>query len=183
MLARNLLPALMPLLVVGRDRASPLPAARRLGTVLGAALLAYSLGFCVWVSFSPDLQRPDWDAVAARLGEPEAPRATVTWTLGEAPLRHYLSTGAMQVQRRRRLRLARPRSRLRLRRQGAAAAGTAARARLPRNRASEDAGRLFIRRYRLPGPGLAPLRLAAAARRADLDFRNTGVLLDGVGPG
>ena len=32
-----------------------------------------------------------------RLGEPAAPRATVTWTLGEAPLRYYLSTGAIQV--------------------------------------------------------------------------------------
>jgi hypothetical protein len=43
-------------------------------------------------------------------------------------------------------------------------------------------GRLFIRRYRLPGPGLAPLRLRAL-RSPQLGWRNNGVLLDGVGPG
>ena len=147
----------------GRDRGDPAGGAppRR---VVGAALLAYSLGFCVWVSFSPDLQRPDWDAVAARLGEPEAPRATVTWMLGEAPLRYYLSTGAIQV---------RP------------ADGydwlvhevdfvsdgkvppPPARLLGPgfRETAREDAGRLYIRHYELPGPGLAPLRLRELRRR------------------
>ena len=31
------------------------------------------------------------------MGAPHGPRATVTWTLGEAPLRYYLSTGAIQI--------------------------------------------------------------------------------------
>jgi hypothetical protein len=179
-LARNLLPALLPLLIAVAIGVT-LPGARRLGAALGAALLAYSLGFCVWASFSPDLQRPDWDTVAAEIGEPAAPRATVTWVLGEAPLRYYLSTGAIQV---------RP------------ADGyewlvheidLVSDGRVPpppagllgpgfRETSREDAGRLYIRHFELPGPGLAPLRLRAL-RGADLNFRNTGVLLDGIGPG
>jgi uncharacterized membrane protein len=179
-LARNVIPALVPLLVA-LAIGFTLPAARRLGTVLGAGLVAYSLVFCVWASASPDLQRPDWNAVADRLGEPEAPRATVTWTLGEASLRYYLSTGAFQVK---------------------AAEGYpwlvrevefVSDGRVPppppglvgpgfRESGREDAGRLFIRSYRTVGPRLLPLRLRTV-KRADLDFRTNGVLLDGIGPG
>lgn len=179
-LARNLMPALVPLLVVVAI-ATTLPQARRLGAAVGIGLLAYSLGFCIWVSVSPDLQRPDWSTVAGKLGEPTAPRATVTWALGEAPLRYYLSTGAIQV---------------------APSDGydwlvheidfvsngevppPPARLLGPGFRESghEGAGRLYIRRFSLPGPGLAPLRLRQL-KRAQLDFRTNGVLLDGVGPG
>jgi 4-amino-4-deoxy-L-arabinose transferase-like glycosyltransferase len=178
-LARNVMPALVPLLIA-MGIALSLPTARRLGTVLAAGLLAYSLGFCVWASASPDLQRPDWSTVAAKLGEPEAPRATVTWTLGEAPLRYYLSSGAIQV---------RP------------ADGYdwlvheidfVSDGKVPpppprllgpgfRETAREGAGRLFIRRFRPPGPGLEPLRLRAL-RDAQLNFHSNGILLDGVGP-
>ncbi len=180
LLARNVLPALVPMLVAIAIGVT-LPGARRLGAAIGAALLAYSLGFCVWAGFSPDLQRPDWDVVAARIGEPEAPRATVTWVLGEASLRYYLSTGAIQV---------------------TPADGYdwlvhevdfVSDGRVPpppgqllgpgfRETAPQDAGRLYIRHFELPGPGLAPLRLRRL-RDADLNFRNVGVLLDGVGPG
>ena len=45
----------------------------------------------------------------------------------------------------------------------------------------ERVGRLYVRRYARPGPGLAPLRLAAI-REAELGFRTNGVLLDGIGP-
>lgn len=179
-LARNVLPALVPLLIAVAIGVT-LPAARRLGTAIGAALLAYSLAFSVWASVSPDLQRPDWDTVAARIGEPQAPRAMVTWVLGEASLRYYLSTGAIQV----------------VPSEGydwlvheidfvsdgkvppppAAMLGPAF-----RETAREDLGRLYVRRFAVPGPGLAPLRLRAL-RNADLNFRNVGVLLDGVGPG
>ena len=185
-LARNLLPALVPLLVVVAV-ALTLPAAKRAGAVIAAALLIYSLGFSIAASTLPQFQRPDWDAVAADLGEPlgpqgtPAPRAMVTWTIGEAPLRYYLSTGSFQVR---------------------ASEGTnwlvhevdfVSQGKVPRPgrhllgpgfrlSASEDAGSLLIRRYRLPGPGLAPLRLRQL-RHADLNFRTTGVLLDGVGPG
>jgi len=180
LLARNVLPALVPLLIAVAIGVT-LPAARRIGNVIGATLLAYSLGFCIWASFSPDLQRPDWSAAAAELGEPRAPRAMVTWTLGEASLRYYLSTGAIQV---------------------TPADGydwlvhevdfvSDGKAPPPpprllgpgfRETARLDAGRLFVRRFRLPGPGLAPLRLREL-RDADLNFRNVGVLLDGIGPG
>jgi mannosyltransferase len=179
-LARNVVPALVPLLVAIAIGLT-LPAARRLGAAIGAALLAYSLGFCLWASFAPDLQRPDWEAVAAEIGEPEAPRATVTWVLGEASLRYYLSTGAIQV---------------------TPADGYewlvheidfVSDGRVPppparllgpgfRETSREDAGRLFIRHFELPGPGLAPLRLREL-KEASLNFRNTGVLLDGIGPG
>jgi mannosyltransferase len=179
-LARNVLPALVPLLIAIAIGVT-LPAARRLGAAIGAALLAYSLGFCVWASFSPDLQRPDWDAVAAAVGEPEAPRATVTWVLGEASLRYYLSSGAIQVTPADGYdwlvhevdfvsdgRTAPPPARL---------LGPGF-----RETSREDAGRLYVRHFELPGPGLAPLRLREL-RGADLNFRNNGVLLDGVGPG
>jgi len=178
-LARNVVPALVPLLLALAIGLT-LPAARRLGTAIGALLLAYSLGFCIWASFAPDLQRPDWEAVAAEIGEPQAPRATVTWVLGEASLRYYLSTGAIQV---------------------TPADGyewlvhevdfvsdgevppPPARLLGPgfRETSREDAGRLFIRHFELPGPGLAPLRLGEL-KQASLNFRNTGVLLDGIGP-
>jgi mannosyltransferase len=179
-LARNLLPALLPLLIAVAIGLT-LPAARRTGTAIAALLLVYSLAFCVWASFSPDLQRPDWDTVAATIGEPQAPRATVTWVLGEAPLRYYLSTGAIQV---------------------TPADGYdwlvhevdfVSDGKVPppaagllgpgfRETSRENAGRLFVRHYELTGPGLAPLRLREL-RRADLNFRNAGVLLDGIGPG
>jgi uncharacterized membrane protein len=178
-LARNLLPALVPLLVA-MAIGFTLPAARRLGAVLGVALVAYSLGFSVWASLSPALQRPDWDAVAAALGEPRTPRAMVTWTIGEAPLRWYLSTGSFQV---------RP------------AEGFAwwvgevdfvSDGKVPppprrligpgfRQTAHERVGQLWVRRYERTAPGLAPLRLRAL-RQARLGFRSNGVLLDGIGP-
>ncbi|HWO16645.1 MAG TPA: glycosyltransferase family 39 protein [Solirubrobacterales bacterium] len=178
-LARNLLPALVPLLAaVGI--AVTLRSARRLGAVLGAALVAYSLGFSIWASAAPSLQRPDWDAVAAKIGEPNAPRAMVTWTLGEASLRYYLSTGSFQV----------------LPSDGykwlvgevdfisdGPAPPLAARRLLPgfRQVGYERAGRLYIRSYETPGPGLAPL-LLRRVREAQLNFRTNGALLDGIGP-
>jgi len=179
-LARNLIPALVPLLVAVAI-AVTLPGARRLGAAIGAALLAYSLAFCIWASASPQMQRPDWGTVASRLGEPQAPRATVTWALGLASLRYYLPSGSIQVTPAEgydwlvhEIALvsdgeAPPPSRQLL--------GPGF-----RQVAVEDTGRLDIRRYALPGPGLAPLRLGLL-KRARLNFRNNGTLLDGIGPG
>ncbi len=178
-LARNLLPALIPLLVVVAI-ALTLPAAKRLGAVIAAGLIVYSLGFSLAASALPQFQRPDWDAVASQLGEPEAPRAMVTWTLGEAPLRHYLSTGAFQVR-------AAERFGWMVHEVDFISQGDAPKPGRDllgpgfRLSGSEDAGSLLIRRYRLPGPGLAPLRLRQL-RQASLNFRTDGVLLDGVGP-
>ncbi|MGH2975736.1 MAG: glycosyltransferase family 39 protein, partial [Solirubrobacterales bacterium] len=79
-LARNLMPAVVPLLVA-LSVGFTLRRARRAGAALAAATVACSLGFSIWASVSPALQRPDWDAVAAAIGEPARPRAMVTWTL------------------------------------------------------------------------------------------------------
>jgi mannosyltransferase len=178
-LARNLLPALVPGLVALAIGLT-LRRAGRAGTALAAVLVVYSLGFCVWASLAPQLQRPAWDAVAARMGEPDAPRATVLWKLGAASLRYYLSTGSFQAQ---------------------ASDGYSwsvheidfvsdgpvppvpARLLGPRFRqvGYEQVGRLHLRRYALPGPDLAHLGLRQV-RKANLNFRSNGVLLDGIGP-
>ncbi|HEX6752758.1 MAG TPA: glycosyltransferase family 39 protein [Solirubrobacterales bacterium] len=178
-LARNLLPALVPLLVVASIGLT-LRRGRRTGAVVGAVLVAYSLGFSIWAGVSPALQRPDWKAVASALGEPDTPRAMVTWTIGEASLRYYLSTGSLQAR---------------------ASEGFAwwvgevdlisdgpAPAPPPkllgpgfREAGYEQVGRLYIRRYVRTGPGLVPLRLRVV-RDAELGFRTNGVLLDGMGP-
>jgi 4-amino-4-deoxy-L-arabinose transferase-like glycosyltransferase len=157
-LARNLLPALVPLLI-----------AAAIGTTLRR-----------WRGRGAG--RPGgqgWDAVAARLGEPEAPRAIVLWTLGAASLRWYLSTGSFQVRSS----------------EGFAwsvhevdfvsdgpAPPVPARLLGPRFRQTgyEQVGRLYVRRYALPGPDLAHLRLRRVGH-ADLDFRSNSVLLDGIG--
>jgi len=178
-LARNLLPALVPLLIVVAIGFT-VKRARRIGAVLAALLVAYSLVFSIYVNFDEELQRPDWQAVAEHLGEPEAPRATVLWVLGEAPLRYYLSTGAIQLK-------ASEGYDWLVREIDFVSDGTAP---PPPQRllgggfrevSSEEVGRLFIRRYRLDRPGLAPLRLRHV-RKAPLHWRNNGVLLDGVGP-
>ncbi|HEV2857918.1 MAG TPA: glycosyltransferase family 39 protein [Solirubrobacterales bacterium] len=178
-LARNLLPALVPLLLVVAIGFT-VRRGRRVGAVLAAFLVAYSLVFSIWVNFDEELQRPDWQAVAERLGEPEAPRATVLWVLGEAPLRYYLSTGAIQLK-------ASEGYDWLVREVDFVSDGPAP---PPPRRllgggfrevSSEAVGRLFIRRYRLDRPGLASLRLRQV-RKASLHWRNNGVLLDGVGP-
>lgn len=179
-LARNLLPALVPLLVAAAVALST-ERARRLGTAIAAVLVAYSLAFSIHAGTSPELQRPDWRAVADHLGEPDGPRATVTWVLGEAPLRFYLSTGAIQLK-------ASEGYDWLVREIAFVSMGE-----VPpppqrllgpgfRETEAEDVGPLFVRRYRVPGPELVPLRLRAL-RHARTDFRNNGVLLDGVGPG
>ncbi|HEX6455686.1 MAG TPA: glycosyltransferase family 39 protein [Solirubrobacterales bacterium] len=181
-LARNLLPALVPiLLAVAVAVALAVERARRLGALIAAGLVAYSLAFCVWVSADEQLQRPDWNTVADHLGEPEAPRATVLWTLGEASLRYYLSTGAIQLK---------PSEGYDWLVGELAFVSDGAAPPPPRRLlgpgfrqvAYEDLGRLSIRRYRLAGSGLAPLRLREL-REAPLSWRTNGVLLDGVGPG
>jgi uncharacterized membrane protein len=178
-LARNLLPALVPLLVAVAIGFT-VRRAGRAGVVLCAALVAYSLGFSVWASLSPALQRPDWDAVATDLGEPTVPRAVVTWTLGQASLRYYLSTGGYQVQPSEGYEWQvgeidfisdgpAPPPPSRLLGPGFRQVGY------------RQVGRLYLRRYATPGPGLSRLRLGIV-RDAELGFHSNGVLLDGIGP-
>ena len=178
-LARNLLPALVPLLVavaIGLN----LHRAPRAGTLLAVVLITYSLGFSIWASLSPALQRPDWDSVASAVGEPEEPRAMVSWTIGLASLRYYLSTGSFQAKQAEEFDWwvgevdfisdgPAPPPPARLLGPGFRQAGY------------ERVGRLYVRHYVRPGPGLARLRLRAI-RGAELGFRTNGVLLDGIGP-
>ena len=96
-LARNLIPALLPLLVALAVAAAGVRM-RRTATVLVVALCAYCLAFAIRVDTTAGLQRPDWRQIAARLGQPRHPRAIVTWTLGTAPLRLYLHDGSQRLE-------------------------------------------------------------------------------------
>jgi mannosyltransferase len=92
---RNLLPALVPLAAVvalglGAARA------RLAGVLVAVALCAYFLAFDVYVTQTPNLQRPDYRGVAKALGPARVPRAIVSWRLSGDPLRWYLEDGAMR---------------------------------------------------------------------------------------
>ncbi|HEY0277584.1 MAG TPA: glycosyltransferase family 39 protein [Solirubrobacterales bacterium] len=91
---RNLLPALVPLAAavavgLGSTRA------RLAGALVAVALCAYWLAFDVYVTQTPNLQRPDYRAVAAELGPARVPRAIVSTKLDRDPLRWYLDDGAV----------------------------------------------------------------------------------------
>ncbi|MGE5408944.1 MAG: glycosyltransferase family 39 protein [Syntrophothermus sp.] len=95
-LERNLLAALVPLaaaaaLGFGASRA------RRLGLVLAVALCAYWAAFAVAVTQTPNLQRPDFRSLAARVGSPSAGRAVVSWRLAADPLHWYLRDGSRRM--------------------------------------------------------------------------------------
>ncbi len=180
-IGRNLIAALVPLLIAVAIGVT-LRGARRTGVAIGAALAVYCLGFSVWVSVSPAWQRPNWDALAARLGEPTAPRAIVTWTLGQASLRHYLSDGSFQVF---------PDEELPWDVHEVDFVSTGTVPPMPAHMLGPDfrqvgheevGGRLHVRRYALPGPDLARLRLRRV-RGADLGFGSNTVLIDGASPG
>ena len=179
-LARNLIPALVPLLAAVAVGVT-LRRGLGLAAVLGGALFVYWLVFCIVVSVSPGLQRPDWRGVAERLGEATAPRAIVTWTLGQAPLHHYLSGNPFQV-------FAKERFRWLVHEVDFVSEGPAPP--VPRRllgagfrqAAYEPIGDLYLRRYVLPGPDLKALRLGVV-RDAELGFKSNGALVDGVGPG
>jgi mannosyltransferase len=96
LLARNLLPALVPLLaavaigVAGRRSGW-------LGLCIGGALAAYWLAFALYVDLRPRLQRPDWRDAAAGLGGARGPREIVGSGQGVVPLRYYLGGRSIQV--------------------------------------------------------------------------------------
>jgi uncharacterized membrane protein len=97
LLARNLLPALVPLTLVIAV-ALGAPASGRPGLLLGGALVAYWLAFCVYADFRPALQREDWRTVAAAIGPPRAgPRAIVAYAQGGEPLSFYIGHGEREA--------------------------------------------------------------------------------------
>jgi mannosyltransferase len=94
-LERNLLPALVPLAAVvalGLSAAPP-----RLSLLLSVTLCAYWLAFAVYVTQTPNLQRPDFRVAAQNLGRAQARRAIVGWRLASDPIRWYLPGRAVQV--------------------------------------------------------------------------------------
>ncbi|HVO55833.1 MAG TPA: glycosyltransferase family 39 protein [Solirubrobacterales bacterium] len=95
-LERNLLPALVPLAaIVALGLATA--RARPLGPLLAVALCAYWAAFAVYVTQTPNLQRPDFRSLAGSLGQPATRRAVVSWRLAAEPLRWYLSGGAVRM--------------------------------------------------------------------------------------
>ncbi|MGN6254788.1 MAG: glycosyltransferase family 39 protein [Solirubrobacterales bacterium] len=93
---RNLLPALLPLALVVAIGLS-VRRGRRVGLLLTAVLCVYWLGFGIYVALTPNLQRPDFRAVAERLGRPRGPRAIVGWELGATVMRFYLPDRSERV--------------------------------------------------------------------------------------
>jgi hypothetical protein len=104
----------------------------------------------------------------------------VVWTLGAASLRYYLSTGSFQVQ---------PSEGFSWSVHEALFVSDGPAPPVPagllgprfRQVAYEKVGRLYVRRYAMPGAELAHLRLRRIAG-AKLNFRSNRVLLDGIGP-
>jgi hypothetical protein len=93
---RNLLPALLPLALAaaigfGAERA------RRLGLLLAVALCAYWIAFGVYVTQTPNLQRPDFRRITEALGPARGPRAIITWKLAADPVRLYLGDRSQRV--------------------------------------------------------------------------------------
>lgn len=174
-LDRNLIPALVPLLGA-LAIAVTIRRGRRAGAVLCSAIVAYSLGFWVATGFTSSLQKPPYRSVAIELGEPDAPRAIVTWLLGTGTLKHYLGTHAAQAV---------PEGQTWFVHEIAVVSQGVE---LPRDwrlapgfhRTEVDGvGRLRITRYTTDGLLHLPVR---ALQKADIGFRRNRVLLDGIGP-
>jgi 4-amino-4-deoxy-L-arabinose transferase-like glycosyltransferase len=86
---RNLLPALLPLAALVAVGCS-VTSARRLGAALAVVLCAYWIAFDVYVTQTPNLQRPDLRTLSQEIGPARVPRAIVSWKLAADPLRWYL---------------------------------------------------------------------------------------------
>jgi 4-amino-4-deoxy-L-arabinose transferase-like glycosyltransferase len=96
LIERNLLPALLPLLVVVAIGLSA-PRLGWVGPALVGALCAYWIGFAIYVAVTPSLQRPDFRGVVEAVGPPHGPRAIVSWELGATVIRHYLPDRSERV--------------------------------------------------------------------------------------
>jgi 4-amino-4-deoxy-L-arabinose transferase-like glycosyltransferase len=86
---RNLLPALIPLLIAAAAGFAA-SGARRVGIALAAVLCAYWLAFDVHVTRTLNLQRPHFRQLTEELGPAARPRAIVTWTLAADGVQLYL---------------------------------------------------------------------------------------------
>jgi mannosyltransferase len=95
---RNLLPALVPLATAAAVGFAA-NGARRLGLACAVLLCAYWLAFDVYVTRTPNLQRPDFRDLAEQLGPPAHRRAILTWKLAADPIRFYLDDGSRRAYR------------------------------------------------------------------------------------
>ncbi len=92
---RNLLPALVPLCAVAALGFAT-RRARTVGLLLAVAVCAYWAAFDVYVTQTPNLQRPDYRTLTRELGPARAPRAIVTWRLAADPVRWYLASHSLR---------------------------------------------------------------------------------------
>jgi len=95
---RNLLPALIPLLVVAAIGFAA-SAARRVGLACATLLCSYWLAYDVYITHTANLQRPDFRDLTKQLGPPARPRAIVTWKLAADPIRFYLDGDSRRAYR------------------------------------------------------------------------------------
>jgi len=174
-LDRNLLPALVPLLGA-LAIAATLRRARRAGAAVCAAIVLYSLGFWVATGFTSSLQRAPYRSVAIDLGEPDAPRAMVTWLLGVGPLRHYLGTHAVQAVPEGQVWFVHE---IDVISQDVDMPRTWKLAPGFRRAGETTVDRFTITRYTTKGLAHLPVR---SLQKAKIGFRSTRVLLDGIGP-
>ena len=172
-LARNLLPALLPLLAVAGVAAACIRD-RRVATALVAALCAYWIAFNVHVDTTQGLQRPNWRGIAQRLGSPRHPRAIVTWILGIGPMQLYLHDGSQHVgSSEGPLRV--PEVDL-VTKRGDVRARNLLQKRFQRQRVI-SLGRFTVLRYRSPHDVILGMRLL---RHLPTGFGSNGVLVDGA---
>jgi 4-amino-4-deoxy-L-arabinose transferase-like glycosyltransferase len=93
---RNLLPALVPLLAAvaigfGASRA------RRTGLAMALALCVYWAALAVYVTQTPNLQRPDFRQLSQAIGPAAGRRAIVSWRLAAEPERWYLHDRSLRM--------------------------------------------------------------------------------------
>lgn len=86
---RNLIAGLVPILALaaigfGAERSG------RLGAIAALATCVIFAGVVLAVSFSAEMQRPDWRSAAEAMGEAHGPRLIVTNRNGDDPLAYYL---------------------------------------------------------------------------------------------
>jgi hypothetical protein len=96
LIERNLLPALLPLLLVVA-MGFALPRLGWAGPALAGVLCAYWIAFAIYVALTPSLQRPDYRGVARAVGVPHGSREIVGWNLGATVIRHYLPDRSERV--------------------------------------------------------------------------------------
>ena len=94
-IGRNLLP-LVPLTAAAAVGLAAIRPAR-LGLLAATALCVYWLAFDAYVVAKPNLQRPDFRDLAAKIGPSSRPRAVVAWKLAADPLSYYLADGTGHV--------------------------------------------------------------------------------------